>query len=41
MNVGGGHAYAHLIDQSRPWWKNRRLLALNGWLALLSAEIAL
>ncbi|TFY58091.1 hypothetical protein EVG20_g8291 [Dentipellis fragilis] len=27
--------YADLIDKSRPWWQNRRLLALNGWIVLL------
>ncbi|KAA1472818.1 general substrate transporter [Dentipellis sp. KUC8613] len=27
--------YADLIDKSRPWWQNRRLLALNGWILLL------
>ncbi|CAL1706001.1 unnamed protein product [Somion occarium] len=35
VDTGGGQGYAHLIDMSRPWYKNRRLLALNGWLALL------
>ncbi|TFY78284.1 hypothetical protein EWM64_g5722 [Hericium alpestre] len=31
----GGKNYGDLIDKSRPWWMNRRLLALNGWIALL------
>ncbi|RDB15613.1 Lactose permease [Hypsizygus marmoreus] len=40
--MGGGPAiatknagYAHLIDTSKPWWKNRRLILLNIWIALL------
>ncbi|KAI0075843.1 general substrate transporter [Panus rudis PR-1116 ss-1] len=32
---GDVQGYAHLIDRSKPWYKNRRLLVLNGWLALL------
>ncbi|KIM83444.1 hypothetical protein PILCRDRAFT_444032 [Piloderma croceum F 1598] len=28
-------AYNGLIDISKPWWKNRRLLALNVWIGLL------
>lgn len=32
---GGMQGIAHLIDTSRPWWKNRRLIALNGWIFLL------
>ncbi|KAL4248750.1 major facilitator superfamily protein [Abortiporus biennis] len=35
VDTGGSQAYAHLIDHSRPWWKNRRLLVLNCWVALL------
>ncbi|ETW81156.1 MFS sugar transporter [Heterobasidion irregulare TC 32-1] len=32
----GSQTYAGLVDPSAvPWWKNRRLLALNGWIALL------
>ncbi|KAA1470430.1 hexose transporter [Dentipellis sp. KUC8613] len=27
--------YAHLIDKSRPWWKNSRLVLLNFWIGLL------
>ncbi|KAI0093090.1 general substrate transporter [Irpex rosettiformis] len=32
---GGVQSFAHLIDNSKPWWKNRRMLALNGWIFLL------
>ncbi|CAK5274903.1 unnamed protein product [Mycena citricolor] len=31
----GAHAYAHLIDPSRTWRSNRRLIVLNAWLVLL------
>ncbi|KAH7928915.1 general substrate transporter [Leucogyrophana mollusca] len=27
--------YTHLLDQSRPWWKNKRILLLNFWIAIL------
>ncbi|KAH7928914.1 hypothetical protein BV22DRAFT_164149 [Leucogyrophana mollusca] len=27
--------YTHLLDQSRPWWKNKRLVLLNFWIAVL------
>ncbi|KAF8584667.1 general substrate transporter [Ramaria rubella] len=32
--TGQAH-YAHLIDDSRPWWKNRRLVTLNACILLL------
>ncbi|KAH8107644.1 general substrate transporter [Cristinia sonorae] len=32
---GSGHGYAHLIDQSKPWYKNRRIMTLNAWMVLL------
>ncbi|KAF8893626.1 general substrate transporter [Infundibulicybe gibba] len=40
MGVGpaiasGNAGYTHLIDNSKPWWKNRRLITLNLWIALL------
>ncbi|KAI0032687.1 hexose transporter [Vararia minispora EC-137] len=31
----GSQHYVNLIDTSKPWWKNRRLLALNAWIVLL------
>ncbi|KIJ60060.1 hypothetical protein HYDPIDRAFT_190230 [Hydnomerulius pinastri MD-312] len=31
----GGAGYAHLIDNSRPWWRNSRILLLNFWISLL------
>ncbi|KAH7916625.1 hypothetical protein BJ138DRAFT_1097052 [Hygrophoropsis aurantiaca] len=27
--------YTHLLDQSRPWWKNKRIVLLNFWIAIL------
>lgn len=33
--VSKNDSYAGLIDTSRPWWKNGRLMALNGWILLL------
>ncbi|EPQ56894.1 hexose transporter [Gloeophyllum trabeum ATCC 11539] len=33
--VADGNNFAGLIQCSRPWWKNRRLLTLNAWIALL------
>ncbi|KAF9456247.1 general substrate transporter [Collybia nuda] len=40
--MGGGPAisssdtgYVQFIDHSRPWWKNRRIVLLNIWIALL------
>ncbi|KAJ8453882.1 hypothetical protein ONZ51_g13350 [Trametes cubensis] len=35
--VSGGDAqgYAHLIDRSKPWWKNTRMIKLNLCIALL------
>ncbi|KAI9057962.1 hexose transporter [Trametes sanguinea] len=35
--VSGGDAqgYAHLIDRSKPWWKNTRIIKLNLCIALL------
>ncbi|KAL4257195.1 major facilitator superfamily protein [Pleurotus pulmonarius] len=40
--MGGGPAiaststgYAHLIDHSKPWYKNGRLILLNIWIAML------
>jgi len=35
VSSGGTEVYAHLIDRSRPWWKNGRLIKLNCCLALL------
>ena len=35
VSTGGGHAaYAHLLN-TRPWWKNWRLVKLNLCIALL------
>lgn len=31
----GGQGYMHLIDPSKPWYKNRRIMTLNAWLVLL------
>ncbi len=31
---GPSSPYGHLIDRS-PWWRNRRLITLNAWVALL------
>ncbi|EIW83369.1 hexose transporter [Coniophora puteana RWD-64-598 SS2] len=28
-------SYSHLIDRSRPWWKNKRLVLLNFWILVL------
>ncbi|KZT22563.1 general substrate transporter [Neolentinus lepideus HHB14362 ss-1] len=36
--VVDGNDYAGLVQFSRPWWKNRRLLALNAWIALMAAH---
>ncbi|KDQ55565.1 hypothetical protein JAAARDRAFT_48515 [Jaapia argillacea MUCL 33604] len=33
--VSGQESYAHLIKDHKVWWKNRRLLALNGWIVLM------
>ncbi|KAF9445992.1 general substrate transporter [Macrolepiota fuliginosa MF-IS2] len=33
--VSDGGGYAHLIDNSRPWWRNSRLIFLNLWIVLL------
>ncbi|KAI0762183.1 general substrate transporter [Trametes elegans] len=33
--TGSGHGYAHLINHSRPWWKNTRMVRLNLCIALL------
>ncbi|PPR00155.1 hypothetical protein CVT24_005056 [Panaeolus cyanescens] len=40
--MGGGPAiaaksdgYSHLISDTRPWWKNSRIIVLNCWIALL------
>lgn len=30
-----GHQIDHLIDHSKPWWKNRRIVYLNLWILLL------
>ncbi|EMD33795.1 hypothetical protein CERSUDRAFT_87123 [Gelatoporia subvermispora B] len=35
VSAGGNNAFTHLVDSSKPWWMNRRLLALNGWILLL------
>ena len=36
---GGSQHYAHLVDNSRPWWKNRRLVSLNLWILLLCVAV--
>ncbi|EGO00445.1 hypothetical protein SERLA73DRAFT_107562 [Serpula lacrymans var. lacrymans S7.3] len=28
-------AFSHLIDKSRPWWKNKRIVLLNFWIVVL------
>ncbi|TFK53754.1 general substrate transporter [Heliocybe sulcata] len=33
--VADGNEYAGLVRLAGPWWKNRRLLALNAWIALM------
>ncbi|TFK44085.1 general substrate transporter [Crucibulum laeve] len=33
--VSDNAGYAHLIDNTRPWWKNSRLILLNVWIGLL------
>ncbi|KAI0318860.1 general substrate transporter [Amylostereum chailletii] len=33
--VSESHNYANLVDNSKPWWKKRRILALNAWICLL------
>ncbi|KAI0746168.1 general substrate transporter [Earliella scabrosa] len=35
VSSDGGAAYAHLIDTSQPWWKNKRLVKLNLCIGLL------
>ncbi|TFK59966.1 hexose transporter [Pluteus cervinus] len=32
----GQKSYMHLVDTSRPWYKNRRIVVLNLWIMLLS-----
>ncbi|KAJ6626175.1 hexose transporter [Mycena sp. CBHHK59/15] len=33
--ASSANAYMHLIDPTRTWYTNRRLIALNGWICLL------
>ncbi|TBU44547.1 general substrate transporter [Dichomitus squalens] len=35
VSTDNGQGYAHLIDKSRPWWKNTRLIKLNLCILLL------
>ncbi|KAI0355806.1 hexose transporter [Trametes cingulata] len=35
VSTGSGQGYAHLIDNTRPWWKNTRIIKLNLCIALL------
>ncbi|OSC96750.1 general substrate transporter [Trametes coccinea BRFM310] len=35
ISGGDAHGYAHLIDRSKPWWKNTRIIKLNLCIALL------
>ncbi|KAN0091447.1 Sugar transporter domain containing protein [Tylopilus felleus] len=30
--------YAHLLNNSKPWWKNTRILVLNFWICILRDE---
>ncbi|KAJ7659223.1 general substrate transporter [Mycena polygramma] len=34
-NSDGANTYMHLMDPSRKWYNNRRLIVLNGWIFLL------
>ncbi|GJE90048.1 MFS transporter, sugar porter [Phanerochaete sordida] len=34
ITATGTQGFAHLVDP-RPWWKNKRLIALNAWITLL------
>ena len=40
VSSDGGAAYAHLIDTSQPWWKNKRLVNLNLCIGLLYVLIS-
>ncbi|KAF9497933.1 hexose transporter [Pleurotus eryngii] len=35
VNATGDAGYVHLIDPSRKWYNNRRLIALHAWIVLL------
>ncbi|KAI1787461.1 general substrate transporter [Ganoderma leucocontextum] len=35
VSTSNSRAYAHLIDRTKPWWKNTRLIKLNLCIALL------
>ena len=35
MSTSNGQGYADLIDKTRPWWKNTRLIKLNLCILLL------
>ncbi|KAJ7064693.1 hexose transporter [Mycena amicta] len=40
-SASGVNAYTHLMDPSRKWYNNRRLITLNAWIVLLLITLSL